>query len=105
MSQLYIGEGNEVSWRGLRSERTGQYINNAAVIGQLVDASDVDVGDPFILGHINGSDGDYVGTITAATCDELDEGTIYYLVLDATASGYEPAKRRIPYTAMYHRES
>ena len=104
MSQLYIGEGNSVSWRELRDLDTGAPINNADILGQVLDAeTEAIVGLPFILFREEGSDGDYKGVITDETTDLLTEGKVYHLELVATVEGYEKAKRRIPYTAMYHR--
>lgn len=100
--QIYIGEGNQVRWDDLRDEETGTPLLAATVTAVIKDASSVVVGFSATLAH-NG-DGNYVGTLSKATCSLLTNGTNYNLELTAVQTGYEDGFRRIPFTAMYHRE-
>jgi len=104
---IYINEGNTLAWDGLcddnkpNSDAT-RWINDATVTVQVKDRTGLVVIDGIMLAYVDGSSGNYRGTITKAKTATLTDGTKYYVEMTAVASGFEDGFRRFEARARYH---
>jgi hypothetical protein len=99
LDHLNIGEPNDVLITGLRHDTTGEYKNDATVTAQVKDLDDVNVGSSATLTYIEGSDGDYRGTLPKSVGAALEESQQYYVVI--TANSGDVTLRRIPVVAKW----
>lgn len=109
LSKLNIGEPNDVTLTGLKNRKTGAYINNATPTIEVRDSGDGitagnRIGSQATMDYVSSSNGNYVGTLTEATCLQLlpensttgDTG-LYWIWI--SVSGY--TLRKIPCKAVY----
>ncbi len=99
MITLYVGSDNLVTVDKLMNQRTGAYVNNAAVTVNLLDAGlqNVEGGQGLVLEYVADSDGKYQGVLPYSL--SLTSGATYYL--DVTMSATQQRFDRLRAKAQY----
>ena len=90
-----------IEWDGLKSVRSGNYINGAAMTFTIKDTDGAALVGAVnvVMSYIAGSDGKYQGTLESTVALD-DPGTRYFCELTATSAG-DVAFRRIPCVVQY----
>ncbi len=90
-----------IEWDGLKSPRTGAFVNGATMTFTLRDTDEVAIAGATAIpmSYIAGSDGKYQGTLQD-TVALGDPGTHYFCDITATSGG-DVAYRRIPCVVQY----
>jgi hypothetical protein len=89
---IYIDSDTVFLWHGMKDSLTGAYIEDATVTGSLQDLDGTEL-QSFSFDFIEGSNGDYEGTITAAMTSGLNPCREYLVAITATRSGQTVTKR------------
>lgn len=100
---IYIDNDNDVLWRGMIRDATGEFINDATVTMSLfAPGDDPDTDDPItgaddvVMTYQTGSNGDYLGVLPNSLT--LTAGTGYKLRV--TATGTYHGQRTLDVTAL-----
>jgi hypothetical protein len=89
---IYLDSDTVFLWQGMRDSVTGSYVNDASVAGSLQDLDGTEL-QSFSFSYIDGSNGDYEGTVSAAMTTGLDPSGEYYVAITATRVGQTVTKR------------
>jgi len=100
---LKIGEDNNVVLDECSNEYSGAYINDATVEAQVRETDETPVGSAVTMAYQSGTNGTYLGVISAGITGLLTRSELYYVDVTIT-SGLLEGFRRLERYAEYHRE-
>lgn len=82
-----LGGDSYVEWDAMKDKLTGAFVNGGATVtGQLLDTDESTIGT-VSFSYVPGSNGRYLGLVTAAMSAELVQGTTYDINVTATYGG------------------
>jgi len=89
---IYLDSDTMFLWEGLQDAVTGDYVNDATLTGSLQDLNGTEL-QSFSFAYLDGTDGNYSGSITAAMTSGLECSGEYLVAITATRGQQTVTKR------------